>query len=148
MYGYDNHQYINVSYPIPFDFPYVPDQNPCGLYYRKFNLMDFQGKQVYINFEGVDSCFYLFVNGNYAGYSQVSHSTSEFDITKYLHNGENSLTVLVLKWCDGTYFEDQDKLRMSGIFRDVYLLVRPENHLRDFKVITDCSNDYKKRWYV
>ncbi|MDI9477291.1 MAG: glycoside hydrolase family 2 TIM barrel-domain containing protein [Halanaerobiales bacterium] len=144
MYGYDNHQYINVSYPIPFDFPYVPDQNPCGLYYRKFNLMDFQGKQVYINFEGVDSCFYLFVNGNYAGYSQVSHSTSEFDITKYLHNGENSLTVLVLKWCDGTYFEDQDKLRMSGIFRDVYLLVRPENHLRDFKVITDCSNDYKK----
>lgn len=144
MHGYDSHQYTNVRYPIPFDFPHVPDENPCGLYFRKFTVNDLSGKRIYIDFEGVDSCFYLFVNGNFVGYSQVSHSTSEFDITGYLHKGENSLTVLVLKWCDGTYFEDQDKFRMSGIFRDVYLLVRPENHLRDFKVVTDCSDDFKK----
>lgn len=144
MHGYDSHQYTNVRYPIPFDFPYVPDENPCGLYHREFKLDDISGKQIYINFEGVDSCFYLFVNKTFLGYSQVSHSTSEFDITKHLKAGTNSLTILVLKWCDGTYLEDQDKLRMSGIFRDVYLLVRPENHLKDFKVITKCAKDYKK----
>ena len=79
-----------------------------------------------MNFEGVDSCFYVWVNGTYVGYSQVSHATSEFEVTDALADGENTLAVLVLKWCDGTYLEDQDKFRMSGIFRDVYLLNRPE----------------------
>lgn len=143
MHGYDSHQYTNIRYPIPFDFPYVPDENPCGLYHRTFMMDTLTGERVYLNFEGVDSCLYLFVNGKYLGYDQVSHSTSEFDITDYLKNGENKLTVLVFKWCDGTYLEDQDKFRMSGIFRDVYLLVRPENHLRDFRIVTDCQDDYK-----
>ena len=75
--------------------------------------------------KGVDSCFYVWVNGKYVGYSQVSHATSEFDVTEVLKNGENTLAVLVLKWCDGTYLEDQDKFRMSGIFRDVYLCEPP-----------------------
>ena len=85
-----------------------------------------------MNFEGVDSCFYVWINGIFVGYSQVSHSTSEFHITRYLKEGENRLTVLVLKWCDGSYLEDQDKLRMSGIFRDVYVLRRPKEAVRDY----------------
>ena len=95
------------------------------------------GSRYYLNFEGVDSCIYLWINGCFAGYSQVSHSTSEFDISSYIKEGENNLTALVLKWCDGSsYLEDQDKLRMSGIFRDVYLLKRPQQHLRDLTVKT------------
>ncbi len=144
--GYDSHQYINIRYPIPYDFPYVPDENPCGLYYREFELHDLVNKSVYLNFEGVDSCLYVYVNDEFVGYSQVSHSTSEFDITKYLKQGKNSISVLVLKWCDGTYLEDQDKFRMSGIFRDVYILVRPEEHVRDFNITTQCIDEYEKAY--
>lgn len=140
--GYDRHMYTNVRYPIPFDPPFVPDENPCGLYLRRFSCSAEQLKsRTFLNFEGVDSCFYLWVNERFAGYSQVSHSTSEFEITDLLSEGENSAAVLVLKWCDGTYLEDQDKLRMSGIFRDVYLLRRPAAFLRDFFVKTTLSED-------
>ena len=83
----------------------------------------------------------MWVNGEYAGYSQVSHATSEFDVTEALVNGENTLAVLVLKWCDGTYLEDQDKFRMSGIFRDVYLLNRPENIVYDYFTTTEIQED-------
>ena len=82
----------------------------------------------------MDSCFYVWLNGSFVGYSQVSHATAEFDVTALLREGGNRLAVLVLKWCDGSYLEDQDKFRMSGIFRDVYLLKRPENHVRDYFV--------------
>ena len=143
MEGYDYHQYTNVRYPIPFDFPYVPDENPCGLYAKKVTLQKAENKSIYINFEGVDSCYYLFVNGSYVGYNQVSHMTSEFDLTDYVKDGENTIAVLVLKWCDGTYLEDQDKFRMSGIFRDVYLLTRPKKHVRDFTIVTSLSKDNK-----
>ncbi len=130
--GYDSPNYVNVLYPIPFDPPYVPDQNPCGLYTRTVRIHEkMLEKSIYLNFEGVDSCFYLFINGEFAGYSQVSHMTSEFDVTKYLHAGDNVLQVLVLKWCDGTYLEDQDKFRWSGIFREVYLLLRDPVHVTD-----------------
>lgn len=139
-YGVDSHQYINIRYPIPYDPPYVPAENPCGAYRRRFTWEKTDGERVYLNFEGVDSCFYVWVNGEFAGYSQVSHSTSEFEITELIKEGENLLAVLVLKWCDGTYLEDQDKLRMSGIFRDVYLLSRPENHIRDFR-IESCPDE-------
>lgn len=142
MLGYDNHQYTNVRYPIPFDPPYVPSENPCGAYVRDFFVEEKkEDAWYYLNFEGVDSCFYLWVNGCFVGYSQVSHCTSEFDITKFILQGENRVAVLVLKWCDGSYLEDQDKLRMSGIFRDVYLLERPQNHIRDFKIQTVLSDD-------
>lgn len=141
MLGYDRNQYTNVSYPIPFDPPYVPDENPCGAYIKKFS-MDIQGdREYYLNFEGVASCYYVWVNGKFVGYSQVSHSTSEFLITPYLKQDENIIGVLVLKWCDGTYLEDQDMLRMNGIFRDVYILDRPKEHIRDFFIKTELSEE-------
>lgn len=141
-YGYDSHQYTNVRYPIPLDPPYVPQENPCGAYIRKFMYQKQEkAPKAYLNFEGVDSCFYVWVNGTYVGYSQVSHATSEFDVTNVLTDGENTLAVLVLKWCDGTYLEDQDKFRMSGIFRDVYLLNRPENVVYDYFTTTEIQEE-------
>ena len=134
--GYDTHQYTNIRYPFPFDPPYVPQNNPCGAYVYEFDYeVCKQAPKAFLNFEGVDSCFYVWLNGSYVGYSQVSHSTSEFDVTKLLVNGTNRLAVLVLKWCDGSYLEDQDKFRMSGIFRDVYLLKRPEQGIFDYFIV-------------
>ena len=142
MHGFDHHQYTNVNYPFPYDPPYVPLENPCGLYRTVFRIEKaVEGMRHYIDFEGVDSCFYLYVNGRFVGYDTVSHCTSEFDITDDVTEGENSLAVLVLKWCAGSYLEDQDKLRMSGIFRDVYLLHRPPEHIRDYTVTTRLIGD-------
>lgn len=142
-FGYDHHQYTNVRYPFPYDPPYVPRENPVGIYQTSFEIEEKGTNKFYLNFEGVDSCFYVWINGSFVGYSQVSHSTSEFDVTDVLSEGDNDITVAVLKWCDGSYLEDQDKLRMSGIFRDVYLLIRPEKHLRDFFAKVDLVNGYK-----
>lgn len=137
MYGYDTHQYTNVKYPFPFDPPYVPQENPCGAYVHEFLYeKEALAPRAYLNFEGVDSCFYVWMNGEYIGYSQVSHSTSEFDVTDFIKEGKNRLAVLVLKWCDGSYMEDQDKFRMSGIFRDVYLLKRPQQCVFDYFTTT------------
>ncbi len=142
MDGYDTHQYTNIRYPFPFDPPYVPQDIPCGAYVHNFEYnREKKASKAFLNFEGVDSCFYVWVNGAYAGYSQVSHATSEFDVTDLLNEGENTLAVLVLKWCDGSYLEDQDKFRMSGIFRDVYLLKRPEKTIRDYHITTDVEKD-------
>ena len=140
MHGFDRHQYTNWRYPFPYDPPYVPEENPCGLYRRSFRIPK-DGCRRTLVFEGVDSCFYVWINRTFVGYSQISHSTSEFDITEYVHPGDNELQVLVLKWCDGSYFEDQDKFRMSGIFRDVYILRREQRHLWDYFIHTDLSND-------
>ncbi len=134
-YGFDRHQYTNTRYPFPMDPPYVPHNNPCGAYVRTFSYKkDTLAPRAFLNFEGVDSCFYVWVNGSFTGYSQVSHSTSEFEVTDLLREGDNTLAVLVLKWCDGSYLEDQDKFRMSGIFRDVYLLRRPGEGIFDYFV--------------
>lgn len=142
MDGYDTHQYTNIRYPFPFDPPYVPQDIPCGAYVHNFEYhREEKASKAFLNFEGVDSCFYVWVNGAYAGYSQVPHATSEFDVTDLLNEGENTLAVLVLKWCDGSYLEDQDKFRMSGIFRDVYLLKRPEKTIRDYYITTDVEKD-------
>ena len=142
MDGYDTHQYTNIRYPFPFDPPYVPQDIPCGAYVHNFEYhREKKASKAFLNFEGVDSCFYVWVNGAYAGYSQVPHATSEFDVTDLLNEGENTLAVLVLKWCDGSYLEDQDKFRMSGIFRDVYLLKRPEKTIRDYYITTDIEKD-------
>ncbi len=139
-FGYDIHQYTNIRYPFPFDPPYVPQDNPCGAYVYDFDYETCEkAPKAYLNFEGVDSCFYVWLNGQYVGYSQVSHSTSEFDVTKFLVNGKNRIAVLVLKWCDGSYLEDQDKFRMSGIFRDVYILKRPEQGIFDYFVKTEYT---------
>ena len=141
--GYDIHQYTNTRYPFPFDPPYVPHENPCGAYVHSFTYKKPEGTATYhLNFEGVDSCYYVWLNGTFIGYHQVSHSTGEFDITSALREGENTLAVLVLKWCDGSYLEDQDKFRNSGIFRDVYVLARPQNYIRDFFVQTQLKDNY------
>ena len=135
--GYDTHQYTNIRYPFPFDPPYVPQDIPCGAYVHTFEYSrDEKAPKSFLNFEGVDSCFYVWINGSYVGYSQVSHMTSEFDITDLLRDGENSIAVLVMKWCDGSYLEDQDKFRMSGIFRDVYILKRPKQAISDYHIKT------------
>lgn len=140
--GYDTHRYTNIRYPFPFDPPYVPQDNPCGAYVYDFEYKSCeQAPEAYLNFEGVDSCFYVWVNGRYVGYSQVSHCTSEFDVTDFLVEGNNRLAVLVLKWCDGSYLEDQDKFRVSGIFRDVYILKRPRRGIYDYFIRTEQGEE-------
>ncbi|NTV79363.1 MAG: beta-galactosidase, partial [Clostridiales bacterium] len=141
MQGYDKHQYTNFHFPIPADPPYVPGDNPCGAYETFFDSDAKERKFLY--FEGVDSCFYVWLNGKFIGYSQVSHSSSEFEITQHVLEGRNRLNVLVMKWCDGTYLEDQDKFRMSGIFRDVWLISRPEIHIGDYTVSTYIKENKK-----
>ena len=145
MAGYDRHQYTNVRYPFPYDPPYVPQDIPCGAYVHHFTYQkDEMAPTVYLNFEGVDSCFYVWLNGTYVGYSQVPHMTSEFEVTGVVLEGDNTIAVLALKWCDGSYLEDQDKFRMNGIFRDVYLLKRPEQAIRDYRVITEVGEGQAK----
>ena len=136
MHGYDHIQYLNIRYPFPVMLPHLPYENPCWHYRRTFNIKKQSGERYYINFEGVDSAFYVYINGQFKGYSQISHATSEFDITDIAVNGENTIDVLVLKWCISTYLECQDKFRFSGIFRNVYMLTRPEEHITDYKIET------------
>ena len=134
--GYDMIQYLNTSYPIPVMLPHVPKKNPSWHYRREFDIKKTDGEKYYLCFEGVDSAFYLYVNGVRCGYSQISHATSEFDVTNLLTDGKNRLDVLVIKWCVSTYLECQDKFRLSGIFRSVYMLRRPERHITDYKIET------------
>ena len=137
MKGYDQKQYTNVNYPFPYDPPYVPEENTCGAYIKEITLTaEEAAMRQYLYFEGVDSCFYLWINGKFVGYSQVAHSSSEFEITEFTKEGTNRISILVLKWCDGSYLEDQDKFRYSGIFREVELLFRPQEFVRDFFVTT------------
>ena len=137
LHGYGRPQYTNINYPFPVDPPHVPQDNPVGLYRRRFVLPPtWDGRQVFLNFDGVDSAFYVWVNGHPAGYSQGAHLPSEFNITLYLQPGENVLAVQVFQWSDGSYLEDQDMWRLSGIFRDVYLLAAPGVRLRDVRVRT------------
>lgn len=145
MHGYDRPHYTNVNYPYPCDPPFVPDDNPAGLYIRDFKLDNAAAAgNTCLVFEGVDSCFYLWVNGVFAGYSQVSHMTSEFDVTRYLKPGGNRIAVMVLKWCDGSYLEDQDMWRLSGIFRDVYLLSREKVHISDVFLKPGLNADFSR----
>ena len=141
MHGFDRIQYLNTRYPFPVMLPHIPYENPCWHYRRTFLLRKRDGEKYYLNFEGVDSAFYLYVNGVKKGYSQISHATSEFDITDLVVDGENTLDVLVLKWCVSTYLECQDKFRFSGIFRDVYLLTRPDKHITDYTLETKIDGE-------
>ena len=142
--GFDRPQYTNINYPFPCDPPYLPYDNPVGVYSRDIRCPEeWVGMNKYMVFEGVDSCFYLYINGSFVGYSEVSHCISEFDVTQYLHEGVNRVCVIVLKWCTGSYLEDQDKFRYSGIFRDCYLLARPKGHIRDYEVRSDVERDLR-----
>ncbi len=142
--GYDVPHYTNLLYPFPVDPPFVPDNNPCGLYERSFEVdaETLATRDVKLVFEGVDSCFYLYINNRFVAYSQVSHMTSEIPVNDYLVAGVNTVKVLVLKWCDGSYLEDQDKIRLSGIFREVYLLLRDKTHLTDLYVKQSTAEDF------
>lgn len=142
LHSYDKPQYTNVCYPIPFDPPYVPDDIPVGVYKREYSYAP-DGMSRILTFEGVDSCFYLYVNGTLAGFSQVSHSVEQFDITDYIIEGVNEITVAVLKWCFGSYLEDQDKFRLSGIFRDVYMLKRPKKRLESYRINAAADGSFE-----
>ena len=141
MNGFGKPVYLNVRYPIPYDPPYVPQKNPTGIYRRSFTARLRPGERWLLNFEGVDSCFYVAVNGQFLGYSQGAHNPSEFDATPLLRDGTNELAVMVLKWCDGTYLEDQDKWRMSGIIRDVFFLLRQEGQVLKYEIAPRLSGD-------
>ncbi len=141
--GFDHPDYVNTRYPIPYNPPFVPDENPCGVYHRTFEVSLKADFDFLLNFEGVDSCFYLYVNNQFVGYSQVSHMTHEFNITGFLKDGKNEMTVVVLKWCDGTYLECQDKWRMSGIFRDVFILSRPKVRIKNYRIENELNGAVK-----
>jgi beta-galactosidase/beta-glucuronidase len=144
MLGYDKPMYTNVRYPFPADPPRVPHyDNPVGLYRRDFEIPEaWKGKQIFLTFEGVDSAFYVWLNGELVGYSQGSRLPAEFNITSYLRSGRNILAVQVYRWSDGSYLEDQDMWRLSGIYRDVYLFCTPDVHIGDFFVRTDLDKEY------
>ncbi len=139
MHGYEDPNYTNVNYPYPVDPPYLPDENPMGVYMREFEIED-TSRCHYIVFEGVSSNLELYINSQYVGYTQGSHMQAEFDISSYVKNGSNTVLCKVRKWCSGSYLEDQDFFRFNGIFRDVYLLSRPQGHMVDIKITTE-KND-------
>ena len=145
MLGYGVPRYMDVGYPFPKDPPRVPhDDNPTGSYRKSFKIPEaWRGRRVFLVFEGVDSAFHLWVNGHPVGYSQGSRLPAEFDITEYVHDGENTLAVRVYRWCDGSYLEDQDMWRLSGVFRDVYLYSTPPLHVRDFFIRTELYDEYR-----
>ncbi|MBN2374952.1 MAG: DUF4981 domain-containing protein [Sedimentisphaerales bacterium] len=155
LHGYGVPLYVNVRYPFKADPPYimseVPEEytkakhpNPVGSYRTEFSVPDdWQSRQIFIHFDGVDSAFYLWINGQKVGYSQGSRTPAEFDITRFLVPGKNILAAEVYRYSDGSYLEDQDFWRLSGIFRDVYLFSVPKLHIRDFKILTDLDENYQ-----
>ncbi|NUQ00760.1 MAG: beta-galactosidase, partial [Armatimonadetes bacterium] len=147
MEGYDTAFYTNIQHPFaPADPPHVPEHfNPVGSYRTTFELPpEWDGREVHIIFEGVQSCFYLWLNGHEVGFSKDSMSPAEFDLTPYLREGGNELAVQVFRWCDASYVEDQDFWRLSGIYRDVYLVSLPAVHIWDVAVRTSLRNDYTR----
>lgn len=137
----ENPNYSNTRYPFPFDPPYVPDINPCAVYEREFEIEKIIGKTYFVS-EGISSLGEIYINGKYVGFTQGSHLPSEFDISKYVNVGKNTIRIKVYKWCCGSYLEDQDQFRCNGIFRDCYLLLRPQNHIVNPKVSTKDNSVY------
>ncbi len=143
--NYDPPVFTNITHPFKADPPRVPhDYNPTGLYRRKFTVPDsWKNKQVFLHFAGVQSNAGVYLNGRKVGYSEDSMTPAEYNITGFLRPGENLLAVEVMNWSDGSYLEDQDFWRMSGIYRDVFLFATPAIHIRDFQVITNLDDQYK-----
>ena len=137
--------YTNIVYPYEINPPFMPkDYNPIGLYHRKFKISkEWNDKEVFIHFGAVNSAFYIWINGVKVGYSEGSKTPAEFNITKYINSGTNTIMLQVIRWSDGTYLEDQDFWRLSGIERDVFLYAQPKVALRDFFVKTNLSDDLK-----
>lgn len=146
MEGFGHNIYRNTPNEFyPSNPPFVPDEiNPIGCYRTTFRLKDnWQQKQVFLYFEGIKSAGFIWVNGNYVGYGQDGMISQEYDITDHLNSGENHLAVQVVRWSDGSYLENQDSWRFSGIYRDVYLLARPKTYIRDFNIETILDNNYE-----
>ncbi|MCC7492353.1 MAG: DUF4981 domain-containing protein [Fimbriimonadaceae bacterium] len=144
--GHDIALYTNVKHPFaPADPPFIPEHfNPVGCYRRRFTLPDeWAGRRVHIVFEGVQSCLWLWLNGHEVGFSKDSMDPAEFDLTPYLRPGENVLAAKVLRWCDASYVEDQDFWRLSGIYREVYLVALPAAHVWDVAVTTPLDSTYR-----
>ena len=147
--GYDTPCYVNIPYPWEgkddIDPPFAPEKyNPVGSYSRKFDVPEsWQGDSIHISFQGVESAFYVWINGEFAGYSEDSYTPAEFDISPYIHTGENHVAVEVYRWCDGSWLEDQDTWRLSGIFRDVFLYAAPVCHIEDFWAVPLLDDDYR-----
>jgi beta-galactosidase/beta-glucuronidase len=140
MHGYGTPNYTNIRYPYPVEPPHVPDDNPVGCYRREFAVPPaWEGRRVFLTFEGVNSAVDPEVNGRPVGYSQGSHMPVEFDVTDCVRQGGNLVAVQVYQWCDGSYLEDQDMWRLSGIFRDVYLTARPIGFIRDVQIHTELD---------
>ncbi|MBO5415076.1 MAG: DUF4981 domain-containing protein [Clostridia bacterium] len=142
LHGEDRAQYQTSPYPFIFNPPYPPAKNPCAAYVKNFDISLNKSKNYELHFEGKDSCIYVWLNGAFVGYGEVPHNDSAFGVTPYLKDGKNVLCVLVFKWCSGSYLDDQDKIRLSGIFRDVYILERAKNGLVDFSVTSDCNGNF------
>ena len=145
MQGYDIPIYTNVPYPFPPNPPHIPaDRNPVGSYRTEFTVPDsWKDRQIFVVFDGVESAFYLWINGQKVGYSEDSRTPAEFDLTPYLQSGKNTLAAEVYRWSDASYLEDQDFWRLSGIFRDVYLYSTPKVHVRDFYIRADLDPYYQ-----
>ena len=144
MEGHGDLQYTDEGFPFPIDVPFVPTDNPTGAYQRTFTLgQQWDNKQTIIKFDGVETYFEVYVNGHYVGFSKGSRLTAEFDISSYVQQGENLLSVRVMQWADSTYIEDQDMWWTAGIFRDVYLVGKEHVHVQDLTVRTDFANDYQ-----
>jgi len=143
--GYGIPIYVNVRYPYKADPPFIPhENNPVGSYRHTFQVpQSWDGRQVFLHFDGVESAFYVWVNGEMVGYSQGSRTPAEFNITDKLNQGVNHLAVEVYRWSDGSYLECQDFWRLSGIFRNVYLFSTPSIHIRDFFVKADLDNNFQ-----
>ncbi|WP_156290649.1 glycoside hydrolase family 2 TIM barrel-domain containing protein [Oceanobacillus salinisoli] len=144
MNGYGNPHYTNVQYPFPVDPPHIPSENPTGSYRREFYVTEeMVSESVILRFEGVDSAFHVWVNGHFVGYSTGSRLASEFDVTSYLIEGKNSISIRVYQWSVASYIEDQDMWWLSGIFRDVYLITKPTVHVHDFFVKINLDGQYE-----
>lgn len=142
--GFDKPVYTNVKYSFPVNPPRVPEQNPTGCYRRSFFLDGAAiHERTYLVFEGVDSAFFVWCNGHFVGYSQDSRLPAEFDITDCVIAGDNQLAAMVLRLCDGSYLEDQDMWNLSGIYRSVYLISKPQAHIRDYRLNTAFYNEYE-----
>jgi len=151
MYGYGTPIYTNITYPFKNNPPFIQPQegytndvevNPVGFYKREFNISrDWDGKEIFVHFDGVYSGFFIWVNDKKVGYSQGSNNVAEFNITDFVKPGKNKIAVQVFRWTDGSYLEDQDMFRMSGIHKDVYLFATPKVHIRDFALNSDFLNE-------
>ena len=142
--GYGKMHYSDLWYNFPINPPYVPTENPTGIYKREFFIdQSWMGNKVILKFNGVDSAFNLWINGQEVGYSKGARIQAEFDITDYIREGKNECVVRVYQWSDGTYLEDQDMWWLSGIFRDVELISEPINGINDIDIIADLDDSYK-----